>query len=139
MARPLRPRSESDIYHVFTRGTGRQIIYEYDDDRRTFLSMLASSAVKTDAKLFAYCLMGNRYHLVVKCDFDALPTLCFELNRSYATYFNGIHGRTGHLFQGRHSRQPINDDSYLLASVRYIHRNPVEVCAKKASTSYNRV
>ena len=77
MARPPRPRSESDMYHVYTRGTGRQIIYEDDDDRRAFLNMLASSAVKTDAELFAYCLMGNHYHLVVKCDYDALPRLCF--------------------------------------------------------------
>ena len=126
MARPPRPRSESDMYHVYTRGTGRQIIYEDDDDRRAFLNMLASSAVKTDAELFAYCLMGNHYHLVVKCDYDALPRLCFTLNRNYATYFNATHNRTGHLFQGRYSSQPIDDDSYLLAAVRYVHRNPVE-------------
>ena len=126
MSRPPRPRSESDTYHVYTRGTGRQIIYEDDDDRRAFLSMLASSASKTNAELFAYCLMSNHYHLVVRCDYDVLPRLCFALNRNYATYFNSIHGRTGHLFQSRYSSQPINDDSYFLAAVRYVHRNPVE-------------
>ena len=66
------------------------------------------------------------YHLVVESGYDQLPKFAHILNRDYACYFNERHSRVGHLFQRRYSSQPIEDDSYFLSAIRYVHRNPEE-------------
>lgn len=126
MTRMPRRQSEADIYHVFLRGSSRQLIFEDDHDRRVFLHALALAIQEANASLYAYCLMGNHYHLIVRSSYDKLPDFAYKLNRTYATYFNARHNRKGHLFEERFKSQPINDDSYFLEAIRYVHRNPVE-------------
>lgn len=126
MSRTPRQQSESGIYHVYSRGSGRQIIFEDDRDRRVFLNILQDAIGETAAELFAYCLMGNHYHLVLKSEFEKLSELARRINREYAFYFNRNYDRSGHLFQQRYGSQPIDDDGYFLEAVRYVHRNPVE-------------
>lgn len=126
MARTARRLSESGFYHVFSRGSGRQLIYENTDDRKAFLRHLSTAAEEFDTEIYAYCLMGNHYHLVVRASPEDLSSFGHKLNGAYAIYFNAAHERIGHLFQKRFSSQPIEDDSYLLSAIRYVHRNPVE-------------
>ena len=126
-----RLQSECDCYHIYSRGSGRQIIFEDDEDRCAFLDALAKALTKADAELFAFCLMGTHYHLVVRSGYESLPALGYSLNRSYAGYFNDRHDRSGHLFQDRYCSQPINGDEHLLAAIRYVHRNPVEANMSK--------
>ena len=128
MAHSPRKQSESGFYHVFTRGSGRQIIFEDVSDNERFLSCLASSLEKSDAKLHAYCLMSNHYHLVLETEYAALSAFAYLLNSAYAKYFNRTHNHAGHLFQGRFHSEPIENDEYFLAAIRYVHRNPVEAC-----------
>ena len=126
MSRYPRRISEAGFYHVYARGSGRQIIFENTNDRVTFLRCLNTALSDCDTTLYAYVLMGNHYHLVVSASYSNLSLFAHALNSSYARYFNNTHERTGHLFQGRFSSQPIEDDSYFLAAIRYVHRNPVE-------------
>ena len=126
MPRAPRKQSESGFYHIYSRGSGRQIIYEDADDRFEFLRCLSTALGRSDAVLYAYCLMGNHYHMVVKSNFEALSDFAHDLNCPYANYFNKRHVRTGHLFEGRFSSQPIAGDEHFLTAVRYVHRNPVE-------------
>lgn len=142
MCRIPRGRSEADIYHVYLRGSGRQLIYESDQDRRFFLHILTLALRETDAQLYAYTLMGNHYHLIVKIDFNKLPAFAYRLNGTYATYFNDHHGRQGHLFESRYKSQPIDSNSYFLEAIRYVHRNPVAAhmaptCADYPWSSYS--
>ena len=125
MPRVPRRQSATDIYHVYLRGSGRQLIYEDDRDCRVFLHALALAAKETDTQLYAYVLMGNHYHLIVKSAFPTLPVFAHKLNCTYAVYFNERHDRLGHLFEGRYKSQPINDELYFLEAIRYVHRNPV--------------
>lgn len=126
MTRIPRAQSESGFYHVYVRGNGRQLIFEDDRDRRVFLQYLGNALTSSTVELFAYCLMDNHYHLVVKAGQENLATFARDLNRSYAVYFNRAHERTGHVFQDRYSSEPIENDSYFLSAIRYVHRNPVE-------------
>jgi len=141
MCRNPRQHSVADIYHVYLRGSGRQLIYEDDQDRHTFLHILTLALSETGAQLYAYALMGNHYHLIVGTGFDRLPDFAYRLNGTYATLFNDRHGRQGHLFESRYKSQPINDDAYFLEAIRYVHRNPVAArmaptCADYTWSSY---
>ena len=119
-----RPSSEGDIYHVIARGTGRQLIYEDDEDRRIFLGMLSEALEKTSCDLYAWCLMGNHFHLLIHGDIKRVSKCMQRLCSEYAHWFNRKTGRVGHLFQARFRSEAINTESYLLAVVRYIHHNP---------------
>ena len=118
--------SELNVYHVIARGTGKQLIFECDEDRNRFLSLFehALSANKTDA--LAWCLMGNHIHLVANMQIEVLSAFMKRLNGGYARYFNERHGRSGHLFESRFGSEPIKTDEQLMTAVRYVHRNPVK-------------
>lgn len=132
MSRKPRIQSESGFYHIYARGSGRQLIFEDNRDRYRFVFILQDSIKNSGAKLFAYCLMGNHYHMIVRSDFLELSALVRKINQNYAFYFNKRHERSGHLFQARFCSEPIDDDSYFLEAIRYVHRNPVE--ARMTST-----
>lgn len=124
MPRRTRRLSKADIYHVSIRGVGRVLIFEDDDDRRRFLDYLSRMLGDTGGELLAWCLMSNHAHMLFRLDLETLSEGMRRFESSYATYFNKRHDRVGHLFQGRFDSEPINDDTYLLTVVQYIHFNP---------------
>ena len=126
MPQAPRKRSESEIYHVYSRGVGGHILFEDDEDKQTFMATLQAILKDYEAELYAYCLMGNHFHLLVKKNLDQLSLLVGTLQSRYAKHFNARHERYGHLFQGRFGSKPIVSDEQLMTVVRYIHLNPVE-------------
>ncbi|MBQ9058981.1 MAG: transposase [Atopobiaceae bacterium] len=122
--RTARKQSASEIYHVMTRGTGRQRIFEDIDDRMTFIELLERAKDKTDTSVFAWCLMENHVHLLVQSPMERLSKLMGYLLGEYARQFNQKTGRVGHLFQDRYKSEPVEDDTYLLTVICYIHQNP---------------
>lgn len=125
MSRPLRIDFPCATYHVTSRGDRREPIYRDDADRHAHLAVLAQAMDRFDAKVLAYCLMGNHYHLVVQAHSANLSRLMRHLNGVYAQHFNRRHGLVGHLFQGRFKSILVDRDAYLLSLCRYVERNPV--------------
>lgn len=129
---PRRPREEceSQIYHVVQRGVGQQMIFEDDDDRRFFLELLRKHLCdRSPSSLLAWCLMSNHTHLLIHRELSVLSKAMKLIGVSYARYFNDRYNRAGHLFQGRFASEPIKRDSQLMATIRYIHNNPVKANA----------
>lgn len=122
--RTARVQSESGIYHVVSRGVGQQIIFETDADRRRYLDSLQNLLEGSSGTLLAWCLMDNHVHLLIKQQLDDLSATMRRLNAGYALYFNLVHNRSGHLFQGRFRSEPVDSDEYLMTVIRYIHQNP---------------
>jgi REP element-mobilizing transposase RayT len=125
MARPLRLEFAGAIYHLTSRGDGREAIFLDDQDREGFLSVLAAVVGRYHWRLHAYCLMGNHYHLLVETPEPNLSRGMRHLNGVYTQRFNRRHHRVGHVFQGRFKAIVVERDAYLLELVRYIVLNPV--------------
>ncbi len=117
-----RAKSESNIYHVMARGDGRQIVFENDEDRKLFLALLRNRK-QQDAPIFAWCLIDNHFHLVIQASLPVLSLMMQQIMSQYATSFNTRHQHTGHVFKQRFKSEPINDDSYFLTVVRYVHQD----------------
>ncbi len=108
-----------------SRGNGGRDIFIDDDDRRRFLDILSKVKKATPFELFAYCLMSNHFHMLVRVGGFDLSRIMQHLLTRYSRYFNGRRRRLGHLFQSRFKAPLCDGDSYLIELLRYIHLNPV--------------
>ncbi|MBR3224593.1 MAG: transposase [Atopobiaceae bacterium] len=122
--RTPRKQCESQIYHVVSRGTGRQLIFEDDEDRELFTQLLVKHSTAARVEVFAWCLMGNHFHLLLRAPMVRISACMKELCGRYAQHFNMRHGRVGHLFQERFDSEPVGTEAYLVTVVSYIHYNP---------------
>ena len=125
MARPLRIEYPGAFYHVLNRGQRQEAIVADRRDHERFLSDLGRMAQRYSVLIHSYCLMTNHFHLLVETPEGNLSRAMHWLHVSYATYYNRRHACAGHLFQGRFKALLVDAGTYLEASSRYIHRNPV--------------
>ena len=119
-------RTVTGFYHVCARGTGKQLIFESDDDRWEFLELMRDCCREAGVTVAAWCLMGNHVHLVLADYEDRMSAAMHRLLLTYARRFNKRTGRTGHLFQKRFDRRSLDTDRHLMAAIRYVHADPQE-------------
>lgn len=125
MARPLRIEYPGAVYHITNRGNDKKAVFKDDQDRETFLKILAHVNKRYHWICHAYCLMGNHYHLMIETPDGNLSLGMRQLNGVYTQARNKRHNKTGHLFQGRYKAILIQKDSHLLEVCRYVVLNPV--------------
>jgi len=136
MPRRGRRKSGTDIYHVMLRGINRQVIFEDDEDCAKMLQTLSDVKDISKCRIFAYCLMQNHCHFVVKTESESLGQIFKRLGARYVYWYNLKYKRTGHLFQDRYKSETIEDDKRLLAVLRYVHQNPINAGLTKALDDY---
>ena len=142
MSRPLRIEYAGALYHVTSRGDRQERIYEDDEDRRAFLTVLGDVVERFGWVCYAYCLMGNHYHLVIETPKGNLSKGMRQLNGVFTQVSNRRHGKVGHVFQGRYKAILIDKDAYWLEVSRYVVLNPVRAGMVKEAgrwkwSSYN--
>jgi putative transposase len=125
MARPLRLDFPGALHHVTARGNARQDIFFTASDRQHFLDNLGQVCDRLGWICYAYCLLGNHYHLLIETPIGGLSRGMRQVNGVYTQYVNRAHDRVGHLFQGRYASVLVDKDSHLLELCRYIVLNPV--------------
>jgi REP element-mobilizing transposase RayT len=108
-----------------SRGNERQDIFRCDDDRKMFLDLIGDFSERFEIDMFAYVLMDNHFHLLLRTRQANLPKAMQWLGTTYTRKFNNRHDRSGHLFQGRYKSILVENDQYLLHLSCYIHRNPI--------------
>ena len=128
--------SSCNVYHITSKGAGGQIIFEDDADNRHFLALLKNVCVQNGIKVAAWCLMENHFHLLLNVPIENISKAMQHLKRIYSRDTNRRYGRQGHLFQGKFSSFPIEDESYYAAAIRYIHNNPVRAGIVKHPSEY---
>ena len=131
MSRPLRLEFEGALYHVTSRGDRRESIAGDDTDRQAWLAVLEQGLERFEATAFAYCLMGNHYHVVMQTHRPNLSRLMRHVNGVYTQTYNRRHGVVGHLFQGRFKAILVEAESYFLEVCRYVDLNPVRASMVK--------
>ena len=134
MARQLRKESATGIHHVMLRGINRQDIFLDSEDYRAFIYYLhklvrpkneLGQPMPAYATFYAYCLMNNHVHLLIREGAENLSSAVKRIAAAYARYYNTKYEHYGHLFQDRFKSEPVNDAAYFFTLLRYIHQNPV--------------
>lgn len=136
------PLRYGQYYHIYNRGNNGETLFREQRNYPYFLKLYANY-IEPVAKTYAYCLMSNHFHLLVRIkDCEECKEVCQSLkdwqtySRTYpsrafsnlfSTYtkaFNKSHQRTGSLFEKPFRRKLVDSDRYFTTVVAYIHRNP---------------
>jgi REP element-mobilizing transposase RayT len=125
MPRKSRIDAPGALQHIIIRGIERQPIFKHHKDYSDFLTRLGSIVAQTQTPCFAWALMTNHVHLLLRTGLVPISTIMRRLLTGYAQQFNRRHRRHGHLFQNRYKSFLCEEQAYLLELVRYIHLNPL--------------
>ena len=139
MSRQARKPSESGIYHVMLRGINKQQIFIDEEDYEKFLWVLKDTKEISEYKLYAYCLMDNHIHLLIKVEKEPLHIIFKRIGNRFVYWYNAKYQRIGHLFQDRYKSEAVENEEYFLTVLRYIHQNPLKagICENVSDYKYS--
>ncbi|MBI4537624.1 MAG: transposase [candidate division NC10 bacterium] len=138
MPRGRRLDAPGVLHHIMIRGIERRTIFRDDTDREDFLARLARHLVATQTACYAWALLPNHAHLLLRTGTRPLATLMRRVLTGYAVRFNRRHKRRGVLFQNRYKSVVCQEEPYLLELVRYIHLNPLRARIVASMPELNR-
>jgi REP element-mobilizing transposase RayT len=113
------------LHHVIFRGIERRKIFRSAADKDWFVQRLGQLLSASQTSCYAWALMDNHVHLLLRTGDVSLSTIMRRLLTGYAGYFNRQYSRHGQLFQNRYKSIICQEDIYLKELVRYIHLNPL--------------
>jgi REP element-mobilizing transposase RayT len=129
----IQPLKHGKYYHIYNRGINSDILFKEKSNYQHFLN-LYDEHVNPIAETYAWCLMKNHFHFLVRIkEIDEitsakkiLPSQTFSnLFNAYTKAYNKWHNRHGSLFERPFRRKQINYDNYFQNVIAYIHNNPV--------------
>ena len=123
MPRGARLDAPGTLHHVIVRGIERGAIFQDDSDRGEFVRRIRELAKSTGTTFYAFAMMPNHVHLLLKSGPTGLSTFMRRLLSRYAQYYNRRHKRVGHLFQNRYKSIICEEEAYFSQLVAYIHLN----------------
>ncbi|MFP3594555.1 transposase [Chryseobacterium sp. SIMBA_038] len=148
------------FYHIYNRGINGENIFKSDRNYLFFLNKVSEFLIPV-CDVYAYCLMSNHFHLLVKIKSDVeLESLIKVRNldkafvglhspqnifskqfarifNSYSQAFNKENNRHGSLIESPFKRKQITSDEYLINTIIYIHQNPQNHSMASDFSKYN--
>ena len=118
------------------RGINQQQIFEDSEDYDKFLHTLKECKEICEYKLYAYCLMGNHIHLLMREGHEPLEQVFKRICGRFVYWYNIKYRRVGHLFQDRFKSEPVDTEQYFFTVLRYIHQNPTKAGLCKRIDEY---
>ncbi|RJX27755.1 MAG: hypothetical protein C4531_13010 [Desulfurivibrio sp.] len=125
MPRQARLDVPGTLHHVIIRGIEKRQIVDDLEDRELFVSRMGKLAVETGTTVYAWALLTNHAHILLRSGAEGLPRFMRRFLTGYAVTYNRRHNRHGHLFQNRYKSIVCDEDAYFKELVRYIHLNPL--------------
>jgi len=138
MPRRARLDAPGTLHHVMVRGIERRRIVNDVADRKNFVKRLGELAAGTKTIIYAWALMNNHAHILLRSSEIGLSGFMRRLLTGYAISYNRRHRRWGHLFQNRYKSIICDEDAYFTELVRYIHLNPLRANLVKSLTQLDR-
>ncbi|NQU03409.1 MAG: transposase, partial [Syntrophaceae bacterium] len=111
---PWENRVQGTLFHVLSRENEQGDVFLEDKDRNDFISLMGEISKRFDVNVFAYVLMDNHYHILLRTNRPNLSKAMQWMGVTYTRRFNNRHGRSGHLFQGRFKSLIVENDAYLI-------------------------
>lgn len=138
MPRQARLVLANTAHHIVQRGHNRETVFVERQDYVYYLETLKEWKQELNVAVYGYCLMTNHVHLILNPNDepDNLGRLMKRLAGRQTRYVNHQENRSGSLWEGRYKSSPIETDSYLLACLRYVERNPIKAGMVKELTDY---
>jgi len=125
LPRKARLDAEGAIHHVIVRGIEQRRIFDDDGDCRSFVSRMAKVAVESETTIYAWSLLPNHAHILMRSGPLGISKFMRRLLTGYAVYFNLRHDRQGYLFQNRYKSILCEEEVYFKELIRYVHLNPL--------------
>jgi len=136
MARKPRIQYYGAIYHIIHRGNNKSFIFEDDAEKMALLKILGEVKEIFDFSLWAYVIMDNHYHFVIKTHNIPISEIMHRINTRYAKYYNSKKERSGSPFESRYRGIIVQNQSYLFRLIKYIHNNPVYANISSSMINY---
>jgi len=137
MPRKARIDAPGALHHIIFRGIEGTPIFKDALDYRNFIERLGNILEETSTPCFAWALLTNHVHLLLRTGLAPISTVMRRLLTGHAQQFNRRHKRHGHLFQNRYKSFLCEEDLYLHELVRYIHLNPIRAGKVKDINALN--
>jgi putative transposase len=138
MPRRARLDAPGTLHHVIVRGIEKRRIVNDVADRKNFVDRLGGLSVDTKTSIYAWAIMTNHAHLLLRSSEMGLSAFMRRLLTGYAVSYNRRHRRWGHLFQNRYKSIVCDEDAYFTELVRYIHLNPLRAKLVKSLSQLDR-
>jgi REP element-mobilizing transposase RayT len=116
---------EGGIYHVYNRFASGEPVFADPEEARDFIDLLRYVKGRDGWRIFAWVLMSNHYHLVIRSRSVPISRGFHYLQGRFSQRYNRGRNRTGALWQSRYHARAVNEQGYLDRVILYIHLNPV--------------
>jgi REP element-mobilizing transposase RayT len=118
------------------RGIDHGDVFFADSDRVEYGQRLGDAYQRYGIVTHAYCVMNTHFHHLWHCPDGGLSEAMQRLGSMYTRHVNDRMGRDGALFRGRFHARMITDERHLVAAVRYIHRNALDLPGVHSAKDY---
>ena len=136
LPRKARKQSSTSIYHVMSRGLNKLAIFKEKREKTRMLNLIRENLSNYNVEIYAYCIMSNHFHLLIKADLEELASFMARVLAAFAKYYNFKHNRIGYVFQDRYKSQRVENMNYFWACLRYIHNNPLYLSGVEIILNY---
>lgn len=131
MARTARLKADNAIFHIMCKSISEVNLFNDDEDKKKYLSLVKKYKKIFKIKIYGYCLMDTHSHFLIDANGADISKVMHGINFSYAMYYNKKYKREGHLFKDRFKSKIVQNERYLKTVSLYIHNNPTDIIGYK--------